>query len=386
MREYGTPALVDIPDSANLTDIVFKRAADEPGAVALRRKAGDGWRDVTAGQFHGDVVAVAKGLIAAGIESGDRIGLMSRTRYEWTQIDYAILAAGAVSVPIYETSSAEQVEWILSDSGAKGVFVETPAHEARVVGVRDKAADLGHIWQIDAGGLGELAAAGADVPDEEIGKRRASRGAADIATIIYTSGTTGRPRGCELTHRNLLSDARNAFSGSLAEAFDIADGSTLLFLPLAHVIRPRIIQIGAWSPATISATRQTSRIAAGSGRVPADVRAGGAARVREGLQHGRAAGAGTGQGQDLRPRSRRWRSPTARRLRRGQRPHPAQAPARCVRQAGVRQAACRARRTSATSRSPAAHRSAPGSATSSAASASRFYEGYGLTETTAGGR
>ena len=125
MREYSTPALVQIPDSANLTDIVLKRAADEPGAVALRRKDDGGWRDVTAGEFHRDVVAVAKGLVAAGIEPGDRVGLMSGTRYEWTQIDYAIMAAGAISVPIYETSSAEQVEWILSDSGAKGIFVET---------------------------------------------------------------------------------------------------------------------------------------------------------------------------------------------------------------------------------------------------------------------
>ena len=125
MREYSTPALVQIPDSANLTDIVFKRADDEPQAVALRRKDGDGWRDVTAAEFRSDVVATAKGLVAAGIEPGDRVALMSRTRYEWTQIDYAIQAAGAVSVPIYETSSAEQVEWILSDSGAKAIFVET---------------------------------------------------------------------------------------------------------------------------------------------------------------------------------------------------------------------------------------------------------------------
>ncbi len=250
MREYSTPTLVEIPASANLTDIVFKRAAEAPDTVALRRNVGDGWRDVTAGEFHRDVVATAKGLVAAGIEPGDRVALMSRTRYEWTQIDYAILSAGAVCVPIYDTSSAEQVAWILSDSGAKGVFVETPAHEATVADVRDKVADLGHVWQIDAGALGELAAAGAGISDEEIAKRRGSRGAADIATIIYTSGTTGRPRGCELTNGNLLSDARNAFEGALAEAFDIAGGSTLLFLPLAHSFA-RIIQVGCVQSATI---------------------------------------------------------------------------------------------------------------------------------------
>ncbi|HUK68983.1 MAG TPA: AMP-dependent synthetase/ligase [Streptosporangiaceae bacterium] len=250
MREYSTPTLVEIPGSANLTDIVFKRAADAPGMVVLRRKAGGGWRDVTAGEFHRDVVATAKGLVAAGIEPGDRVGLMSRTRYEWTQIDYAILAAGAVCVPIYETSSAEQVAWILSDSGAKGVFVETPAHAVTVADVRDKVADLGQVWQIDAGALGELAAAGTEISDEQIAKRRGSRGAADIATIIYTSGTTGRPRGCELTNGNLLSDARNAFEGALAEAFNVAGGSTLLFLPLAHSFA-RIIQVGCVESATI---------------------------------------------------------------------------------------------------------------------------------------
>ena len=145
MREYSTPALVEIPDSANLTDIVFKRAADQPAAPALRRKTGGGWQDVSASDFRGDVVRVAKGLIAVGIEPGDRLALLSRTRYEWTVLDYATLTAGAVTVPIYETSSAEQVEWILADSGARGIFVETPQHEAVVEGVRDKVADLGHV-------------------------------------------------------------------------------------------------------------------------------------------------------------------------------------------------------------------------------------------------
>jgi len=250
VREYSTPALVQIPGSANLTDTVFQRAADEPHAVALRRKDGDSWRDVTAAEFRDDVMAVAKGLVAAGIAPGDRVALMSRTRYEWTQIDYAILATGAVCVPIYETSSAEQVAWILSDSGAKGIFVETPAHEATVAGVRDRAEGLSDVWQIDAGAIRDLAAAGTGVPDDEIGKRRESRSAADIATIIYTSGTTGRPKGCELTHANLLADTRNAVAGALAEVFDLGGASTLLFLPLAHSFA-RIIQFGCLESATI---------------------------------------------------------------------------------------------------------------------------------------
>ncbi len=250
MREYSIPALVDISASANLTDIVFKRAADEPGTVVLRHRSGAAWQDVTASEFGGEVARISKGLVAAGIESGDRVALMSRTRYEWTLIDYAILAAGAVTVPIYETSSAEQVEWILSDSGAKGVFVETGGHEAVVADMRGKFADLSHMWQIEAGALGELAEGGTGVADEEITKRRASRGAADLATIIYTSGTTGTPKGCELTHGNLLSDARNAFTGALVEAFDVADGSTLLFLPLAHSFA-RIIQVGCMESGTV---------------------------------------------------------------------------------------------------------------------------------------
>ncbi|MGE5285998.1 MAG: AMP-dependent synthetase/ligase [Micromonosporaceae bacterium] len=253
MREYSTPALVEIPDSANLTDIVFTRASEKPSAPVLRRKVaqggepaaggGDAWQDVTAAQFRDDVAAVAKGLIAAGIEPGDRLGLLSRTRYEWTVLDYATLAAGAVTVPIYETSSAEQVEWILSDSGAKGIFVETGQHAAMVGDLRAKLADLDHVWQIDGGALTEIAEAGAQVPDAQIEDRRASRGAKDLATVIYTSGTTGRPKGCELTHRNLLADARNAVAGALTEVFDMNTGSTLLFLPLAHSFA-RIIQMG----------------------------------------------------------------------------------------------------------------------------------------------
>lgn len=252
MREYSIPALVEIPASANLTDIVFKRAAEQPDAVVLRRKAAQGWQDVTAAEFLGDVVGIAKGLVAAGIESGDRVALMSRTRYEWTQLDYAIQVAGAVTVPIYETSSAEQVEWILSDSGAKGIFVETAQHDATVSSVRGNLTGLSNVWQIDAGALSQVRTSGAGVADEEITKRRASRAASDLATIIYTSGTTGRPKGCELTHRNLLSDARNAFQGALLEAFDIADGSTLLFLPLAHSFA-RIIQVSCIESGTVLA-------------------------------------------------------------------------------------------------------------------------------------
>ena len=241
MLEYGIPALIEVPDNAGLADVVFSRATANPEEIVLRRRAADGsWQDVTAEQFRDQVSALAKALIAAGISPGDRVALMSSTRYEWTLADYAIWAAGAVTVPVYETSSAEQVEWIIGDSGARAAIAETDKHEELINGVRARLPDLGQIWRID--GLDQLAAAGSGISDDELRKNRASRAANDLATIIYTSGTTGRPKGCELTHRNLLSAARNAH-GALPEIFEVPGGSTLLFMPLAHVFA-RIIEIG----------------------------------------------------------------------------------------------------------------------------------------------
>ena len=243
MREFSLPALAEIPARANLASSIFRRAAEQPQAVMLRRPAADGsWQDVTAGQFKAEVVAVAKGLVAAGIEVGDRVALMSRTRYEWTLIDYAIWTAGAVTVPVYETSSAEQAEWILSDSGARAAFVEATGFEDMIGGFRDRLPELSQVWRIERG-LDALRAAGADVGDEVITERAAAARASDLATVIYTSGTTGRPKGCELTHENLLADVRNAFSGPLATMTETAGASTLLFLPLAHVFA-RIIEVG----------------------------------------------------------------------------------------------------------------------------------------------
>ena len=250
MREFSIPALAQIPATANLADVVFRRAAEQPQAVVLRRPSGPSgvtgdsgfWTDVTASQFSGEVIALAKGLVAAGIEPGDRVALMSHTRYEWTLIDYAIWTAGAVTVPVYETSSAEQAEWILSDSGARACFVETASYGDIIGSFRDRVPALSHVWRIDSD-LDSLRAAGADVGDEVVAERAAVAGAADLATVIYTSGTTGRPKGCELTHENLLSDVRNAFLGPLTQVAGAQNPGTLLFLPLAHVFA-RIIQVG----------------------------------------------------------------------------------------------------------------------------------------------
>ncbi len=246
MREYSIPALVDVPPGASLADVVFTRAARDPHTVVMRRRTGPGrWEDVTARQFRDEVVSLAKGLVAAGIEPGDRVALLSRTRYEWTLIDYAIWAAGGITVPIYETSSAEQVEWIIGDSGARAAFAETSQHAQTIGEVRGRVPVLEHVWLIDAAdGQGLAAGSGAaSITDDALEQRRAARKAADPATIIYTSGTTGRPKGCEITHGNLLSDARNAARGALPEIFEAAGSSTLLFMPLAHSFA-RIIQVG----------------------------------------------------------------------------------------------------------------------------------------------
>lgn len=227
MEEFSLPARARVADTANLTDTPFVRAAESPDAIVIRRKDGEGWRDVTAREFADDVRRVAGALVAAGIEAGDRVAIMSRTRYEWTVADYAIWAADAVTVPIYETSSAEQVEWIRSDSGANAIFVESDEHEKTIAATGGFA----NVWRLD-----RLPSAETEVPET-------TRGAADLATIIYTSGTTGRPKGCEITHANLLATARNTIEGALPEVFGLSDGSTLLFLPLAHVFA-RLIQVG----------------------------------------------------------------------------------------------------------------------------------------------
>jgi long-chain acyl-CoA synthetase len=243
LREYSIPALAEIPASANTADLVTRRATEQPTAVMLRRKTPDGaWTDVTTSQFKDEVHALARGFIAAGVQAGDRIALMSHTRYEWTLIDYALWTAGAVVVPIYETSSAEQAEWILANSQARAVIAETDRFAAMISDARDRLPVLEHLWLLDSD-LPALTADGAEVTEEALDSRARSRSAEDIATIIYTSGTTGRPKGCELTHENLLAAVRNAFMGPLAAIHAYGTASTLLFLPLAHVFA-RVIEVG----------------------------------------------------------------------------------------------------------------------------------------------
>jgi len=246
VREFSVPPIVTIGDDANLTDPVWENVQIAPDQVLFVRPDLAGGDDaplieVTCRQFRDEVVALAQGLVAAGVQPGMRVALMSKTRYEWTLFDYAIWAAGAVTVPIYETSSAEQAAWILSDSGAYAVVIENDEHAKTIEGVRGGLGELAHVWQIDKGAVAQLTAEGTGVDPAEIDVRRKGVKANDMATIIYTSGTTGRPKGCILTHRNMHSDISNAIP-VLPNLFR-EGATTVLFLPLAHAFA-RLIQIG----------------------------------------------------------------------------------------------------------------------------------------------
>ncbi|MDT4996335.1 MAG: long-chain acyl-CoA synthetase, partial [Pseudonocardiales bacterium] len=242
MRELTVASSIHNLTQTNTADFVFENAQTRPTHVALRRRVLGDWQDVTSREFVDEVGAVAKGVIAAGIQAGDRVAVMSKTSYEWTVADFALFTAGAVVVPIYETSSAEQVQWILSDSGARAAFVETRAHADLVASVRAECPDLGPVWQFEGNALDDLATAGRDVSDEEVDARRRGVQLDDLASIIYTSGTTGRPKGCQLSHRCFVSEVHELQSclGTLMNL----DTSTLLFLPIAHVFG-RVIEIGA---------------------------------------------------------------------------------------------------------------------------------------------
>jgi len=245
MREIHETVLVPTPVATRLSDDVVRHGTEHPGTVLLSRRVDGAWTDVTAGQFLDEVRRLAKGFVAAGIGVGDRVGLMSRTRYEWTLVDYAVWFAGGVTVPIYETSSAEQVEWILADSGAVAAVVESERHAATYAEVADHLPASMRLLVMDRGELEGLRDSGTAVDDDELEHRRTAVAATDLATIIYTSGTTGRPKGCSLSHLSFAFEAENVVA-SVPEIFTDPDCSTLLFLPLAHVFG-RIIQIACIS-------------------------------------------------------------------------------------------------------------------------------------------
>ncbi|MCB5283440.1 MULTISPECIES: long-chain fatty acid--CoA ligase [unclassified Arthrobacter] len=256
MREFSVPPLVNVPPEMNATDLVLRQAAkaSDP-ALFSRLDAAGAWQDVRATDFLADVSLLAKGLMASGVGAGDRVGIMSRTRYEWSLIDFAIWFAGAVSVPIYETSSPSQVAWNLGDSGAVAAFGESDHHEniIRQAATSENLTALAHVWQLAGKGLDEVRAAGAAISDEDLEARRSLASLKDLATIIYTSGTTGRPKGCELTHGNFVELSENALATSLNTIVH-EQARTIMFLPLAHVFARFISVLAVAAGVTVAHT------------------------------------------------------------------------------------------------------------------------------------
>ncbi len=249
MREFTVPAPFTIEDDASVVDAVFAHEKTRPDVVVYRRATRDGWSDVRAADFAAQVRAVAKGLIASGVKQGDRVALMSSTRYEWPLLDYAIWSAGAVTVPVYETSSSDQVRWILENSGAAAMIAETVAHTNILTDILPVLPGVATVLQIDAsagrpGAIDVLTDAGAQIADATVADRVAALRSSDPATLVFTSGTTGRPKGCVLTHSNLIAESRGIAASSIGRM--LTEGrTTLMFLPMAHVLA-RAVSIAAF--------------------------------------------------------------------------------------------------------------------------------------------
>ena len=256
MREISVPPLVTVPPETNITDLVLRQAAKASNpALFSRLDAAGQWQDIRATDFLADVSLLAKGLMASGVAAGDRVGIISRTRYEWALIDFAIWFAGAVSVPIYETSSPSQVAWNLGDSGAVAAFGESAHHEdiIRQAATSEGLTALRHVWQLEGDALDELRSAGTGISDDELEQRRRLASLSDLATIIYTSGTTGRPKGCELTHGNFVELSDNVLATSLGQTVH-EHARTIMFLPLAHVFARFISVLAVAAGVTVAHT------------------------------------------------------------------------------------------------------------------------------------
>ena len=262
MQQFSTAALADAREDENTLSLLFDRERLHPGAPIFARRADERsttWEPVSTEQFLSEIRALAKGFLAHGLQPGEVVAIMSRTRYEWTLVDWAVWYAGGVPVPIYETSSPSQIEWIAGDSGACVAIVETRRHAEDVASVRSQLPQLRDIWCMDDGGLDDLVASGKDVDDERLEAARASRTLHDLATIIYTSGTTGRPKGAELTHANFVLTARNALT-LLGDQVVPPGSRMLMFLPLAHVFARLLVVATAAGGVTTAFTPDTRNL------------------------------------------------------------------------------------------------------------------------------
>lgn len=246
MHEITDPPVVTGSPVGGLADVVYLHAREDPGRVVLGRKLDGVWHDVTSGELAAEVTAVAKGLLANGIRFGDRVAIMSRTRYEWTLFDFALWAIGAQPVPVYPTSSAEQVHWILYDSECTACIVEDEDQAMTVGSVIERLPRLHRLWQLDSGAVDGLVEDGRQVSEDVVHRHRGAVTPDATATVIYTSGTTGRPKGCVLTHGNFMFEADTMVTRweSVFQAGPGEQPSTLLFLPLAHVFG-RMVEVAA---------------------------------------------------------------------------------------------------------------------------------------------
>ena len=302
MREYTAPETVTIADDFNVVSALFERESREPDAKAFAIREGDHFVDVTLGAFCDEVRVMAAGIVGLGIEPGSAICLFSHTRYEFTILDYAILAAGCVTVPIYETDAADQVKWAATNSGAVAIVVENTTLERNVDAVAAELPAVRHTLLIDGGGLDTLRAAAKDVDPSEVEKRWKAITHDQLASIVYTSGTTGLPKGCVLTHGNFASEVGGV--AVLMEALLNEQATTLMFLPLAHVLA-RVVQFACVTKGVqlgYSRHRDPDR---GAEALPADVPVRGPEGVREGVQRRAGPGRRWPQDEDLRPGGRR---------------------------------------------------------------------------------
>ncbi|MFW9112622.1 AMP-dependent synthetase/ligase [Corynebacterium striatum] len=302
LQEAHTPAKFEIEDGETCLTRMMATAKARPHGVMFTRPASYEWVNVTAKQFVEEVYAVAKGLIAAGVEQGDRVVLLSNTRYEWSLLDFAIWAAGAASVPIYPSSSLSQIQWIVEDSGAVLAITESREHSELVAhlklqddgkpALKNSPSQLRRILEINSSAIDTLMFEGRELSKDVVDARIAATKTDDLASLVYTSGTTGRPKGCMLTHRNWLAETLGLLTNPIG-GIAVPGNHVLTFLPLAHVLARAVSLAVAMSGAsqnhwsdfstiTIEFQRSRPNLILGVPRVFEKVRNGAAAKAKDG--------------------------------------------------------------------------------------------------------